>query len=510
NTRVIMNATSLTAVVLVLVAIKFHPSIQHAINRFISAIIRAHLARRYPVHHVDDNTPLPTLPYQWPDGQGDGAKFLHGQSNSERWERQFGAIYRLWSGMNPEVVLTRPEHIQAVFKDSHQHLKAKNNNSGYLLGELLGQCVGLVSQEQWQRVRAVMEKPFHRSASTTYLPLIRRRTEQYFQELWETRDLSRGLLDPADDLKLLPFLVVAEIVYGRLAPDVEAELRRLAPQRETLMKHVIQGGLSRFSWSRFLPTQANRELAAFRHRWLAFNELAHRRAVEQKLDAPIIDFFAARDVGQLTTPELLHTLDEMLYANLDVTIGGVSWNVIFLAAHQDIASRLHQEITHHRTSSSSDLDTYLLSNTTLLAACIEESARLRPLAAFSVPQAIPTPRTIGGYHFPAGTTFIIDSYALNIRNAYWGDDRHVYQPERFLARNPTQARYNFWRFGFGPRQCMGRFVASVVIRLVLVYLVEGYELGMVGEKGGVEEWGRNGEVWINHPDMKVQCVKRSM
>lgn len=410
--------------------------------------------------------------------------------------------------MNPEVVLTRPEHIKTVFKDSHQHLKAKNNNSGYFLGQLLGQCVGLVSQDQWTRVRAIMEKPFHRSTATAYIPLIRRRTQTFFQELWDTRDLSRGILDPADDLKLLPFLVVAEIVYGRLAPDVEQELRSLAPQREHLMKHVISGGISRFDWSQYLPTQANRDLAAFQKRWLAFNELAYRRAIEQNPDSPIVHFFTARDAGQISTAELLQTLDEMLYANLDVTIGGVSWNVVFLAAYRDVATQLREEIAHARANSfDGDLDAYILSSTTLLAACVEEAARLRPLAAFSVPQAIPTARTVGGFHFPAGTNFVIDSYALNIRNPYWGDNRHEYQPERFLARNMTQARYNFWRFGFGPRQCMGKFVASNVIREIMVQLVENYDLGMLKSEA-MDSWGRNPDVWINHPDMKLACTKR--
>ncbi|PLN76556.1 cytochrome p450 monooxygenase GliC [Aspergillus taichungensis] len=486
----------------VCIAIKFRTSISNAINKIISIVIRFHLSRRYPVHHVD-NTPLPTLPYQWPDSQGDGAKFLQGQSNSERWEKQLGPIYRLWSGMNPEVVLTRPEHIQAVFKDSHKHIKAKNNNSGHFLGQLLGQCVGLVSQDQWIRVRAIMEKPFHRSASTAYIPLIRRRTQSFFQELWDTRDISRGLLNPADDLKLLPFLIVAEIVYGRLAPEIENELRALAPQRENLMKYVMKGGLARFAWSQYLPTQANRELATFQQRWLAFNERALASALDQGLhDAPIVDFFAARDAGALSTAELLHTLDEMLYANLDVTIGGVSWNVVFLAAHRATAAQLRQEI-----ADADDLDAYILANSTLLAACAEEAARLRPLAAFSVPQAIPTARSVGGYHFPAGTNFVVDAYALNVRDPYWGDRRYEYRPERFRARSPTQARYHFWRFGFGPRQCMGRFVAGSVIREILVHLVENYDLGMICEET-MEAWGRDPEVWINHPDMQVRCVKR--
>ena len=53
--------------------------------------------------HIHDHTSLPTCPYRWPNGQGDVAKFLEGDKNSDLWEGQFGGIYRLWAGTTPEV-----------------------------------------------------------------------------------------------------------------------------------------------------------------------------------------------------------------------------------------------------------------------------------------------------------------------------------------------------------------------------------------------------------------------
>ncbi len=453
------------------------------------------------------------------------AKFLEGGENSGIWEKQFGSLYRIWSGMTPEVyvhfdhhkvphhltliriesVLTRPEHIQIVFKDSDKHYKAVNNNSGYLMSQILGQCVGLISRDQWRNVRAITEKPFLRSTATSYVDLIQRRTTRYFDELASSENMSRGLIDPAEDLKLLPFWVVAEIIYGALDADMEARLRDLAPQREALFRHVIQGGLARFKWSQYLPTEANRALADFRAKWHAFNLHARDRAVALNNNAPIIQMFEAVESGTVSLEQVHHTLDEMLYANLDVTLGGISWNLVFLASSPSTQTALLDEIAAH-SSTPENFTTYLLSSSTLLAACVSESARLRPLAAFSVPQSAPTPRTLSGYCFPARTNFVIDSYALNIRNPYWGPDRTVYRPERFLERKATEARYNYWRFGFGPRQCLGKYVADLIIRALLVRLVRGWELAELdGEKG---VWARDASCWINHPKMVLKCVER--
>lgn len=393
------------------------------------------------------------------------------------------------------------------------------------MSQILGQCVGLVSGKQWQNIRSVTEKAFSRVVTTGYVQLVEERMKSYFKELQTGGNLSRGLLDPAEDLKLLPFLIVAEVIYGKLSPELESQLRSIAPRREALFRHVINGGLARFPVSKYLPTKANRALAEFRSEWHAINKTAYDLAVSSGSNAPIISLYAAADEGIITHEQMYQTLDEMLYANLDVTLGGISWNVVFLAANRDVQHSLRAEVAAKReevvnTKEESDhpsnsvarktFDAYLFSSSTLLAASILESARLRPLAAFSVPQSAPTPRLVNGYLVPACTSFVIDSYALNIRNPFWGADSETYRPQRFLESRKgmaTEMRYNYWRFGFGPRQCMGKYLADLVIRMLLVELVEGFELDM-GREDRAGIWGRDRETWINHPKMLVKCERR--
>jgi hypothetical protein len=61
------------------------------------------LCWKHPVKKADNQTPFPTVPYRFPNGQGDAAKFLHGKENSVKWEREYGPLYRIWSGWTPEV-----------------------------------------------------------------------------------------------------------------------------------------------------------------------------------------------------------------------------------------------------------------------------------------------------------------------------------------------------------------------------------------------------------------------
>lgn len=399
-------------------------------------------------------------------------------------------------------VLTRPEHLQAVFHDSDKHSKALNNNSGYLMSQLLGQCVGLLSGNDWQSLRRVSEVPFLHRKMEAYISGIEQHVETCFAKLEQEGNLRNNLIHPAEDLKMLPFWVVAEIFYGDLTSELKDQLRVLVPLREDLFKHVIRGGLSRFSWMRFFPTEANKALAVFKQQWQIFNQTAYKHARLSASPPPIVPMFEAVVQGTITSEQLYQTLDEALFANLDVTTGGISWNPVFLAAYPDCQERLRAEVM---SNAPADFHKYLLSSSSYLAACISESSRLKPLAAFSVPQSAPTDRVIGGYVIPAGTNFIVDSYALNIRNKYWGPDPTVYRPDRFLKMSTVKSRYHFWRFGFGPRQCMGKYVADLIIRALLVYLVKNYRLGML-ETG--TEWQRSSESWITHPDLLLRCEKR--
>lgn len=318
------------------------------------------------------------------------------------------------------------------------------------MSQLLGKCVGLINPPSWNKVRAVTEVPFRHDAAVLHTEAVQRHVETHFSRLNERSDLSRGLIHPAQDLKMLPFWVVCEMFYGRLPEEYLARIGALAPPREQLMKYVIRGGLSRFSFSQWLPTEANRALKGFRGEWRQLNRDIIHFCQQHNHDSPILAMWRCVSSGEIDEDQWLQTLDEALFANLDVTTGGLSWNLVYLAAYPKAQERLRAEV--QEAISSGKMSEYLNRQTSLLQCCILESSRLKPLAAFSVPQSAPTNRVVDGYVVPANTNIVVDTYSLNINNEYWAPDNHTYRPERFMNGNRTELRYLFWRFGFGPRQ----------------------------------------------------------
>ncbi|KAJ5245481.1 cytochrome P450 oxidoreductase GliC, partial [Penicillium chrysogenum] len=473
------------------------------LNTIISAPINAYLCWKNPVKSLNKSKNIPTCPFQLPNGQGN-VKFAEGRAYSRKWASSFGQIYRIWAGTTPEVVLTRQEHMPIVFKDSHLHAKSVNFDAGWLFGELVGKAVGLLSGQDWNRVRDVFAPSFHRTKVDEFLPVMQRRVKQCLDELHTSPKVHADgtlTISPADDLRLLSFWVLCDILYGDMTPGMEANMLEIVSERERVWANVTAGGLSRLSIGRYLPTSSKRTLKLFRAHWYQFNRQACSRA-RRELNGipPVCAYYDAVEREELTEREMLDTMDEILFANLDVTIGSLSWVLIFMATHPKIQDQLREEIGNNSSQESPTLwDQYISGSSTLLMACLLESARLRPIASFSGAQSPPTDREVGSYVIPGGMNVTVDIHGLNTDDPSWGDDRDQFNPRRFLdAKSHSLFRYRLWRFGFGPRQCLGKYLADLFLKTLLAHIVENYRIEMKDASPvSLDDLKGNSAGWIN-------------
>ncbi|KAH7048233.1 putative cytochrome P450 oxidoreductase [Macrophomina phaseolina] len=492
-----------------------HPTFASTIDVYGRILLR--YGHRVP--HSAGQKPIPTARFTWPNGQGT-EKFFDGRNAALRWRDQFGPIYRIWSGFKPEIVLSKPSHVQQFYRDSHLHIKAKDNNSGWLFGELLGQCVGLVSQDRWRTLRQEVDPPFAPPAAAAHTRMLVRQAREYIGSLplivaassAEGGGQTAALLCPADDLKLCPFYMVAEIFFGRLSPQRRAALAALAPLREDLFKHAFRGGVNRYALGKHLPgSEARARLDEFQDRWHAFVREAYEAVQTAEVAAggkapPIVELWEAVERGRIPMVEFMQTLDESLYANLDVTTHAVAWNVILIAQHPEVQNEVRAEILQAATGDdrdSSSYERYINSNDTLLAACVVEAARVRPILPFSNPEAATDDKVIDGYLIPGGTDVIVDTHAINVANPFW-EDGEKYMPRRHMSLSKQQIRYNMWRYGFGPRQCLGKNVADRLLRAIIAETLTRMELRLP-QATGKQEFPLQDESWVGLPSTKVVC-----
>lgn len=253
--------------------------------------------------------------------------------------------------------------------------------------QLLGQCVGLISGSRWRRIKGAAEAPFLRTVVIHFTSLVREMTTEYLDGLEVDRrsgykanlpraesKIAEGIIHPISDLRLLPYLILARIIYRPLPAGLLDELISLTPIREAIFKDVIAGGASRFWITRYLPLASNKLLREYKTRWGAFNALARSQAATvstkktaneeatttpQSTSVPILPMYNSMDREEINEEELLQTLDEILRANLDVAMGGLSWTLIYLAANQSAQSKLRDETISMRNQSNNSNNNYI-------------------------------------------------------------------------------------------------------------------------------------------------------
>ncbi|KAB8070356.1 cytochrome P450 monooxygenase GliC2 [Aspergillus leporis] len=447
--------------------------------------------------------------WQWPNGQIVD-KFLLAKQCSFQWQR-YGPVYRIWAFATPEIVITSSEDIKSFYSDGHRHQKAESSNAGWLFRQVLGRCVGLINGEDWRHLRSHLENPLSYRATMARRERVFQQARDYIQndfpryandDYISSSSPRHLVVNPVTALQWFPFFHMAEVFYGSLSTSERAELQRIGQLRVEIFREVVQGGVvNRFGFlSRLLQTSASRLADQFLREWRNFNTRIYRRQLHSNEDAPIVSLWGAVEGNRLRATEVLHSLDESLFANLDVTTHVLTWAIVQLAQHSPKQDELREDIRAHATDSVK----YVNSKTTLLHYTFLEALRLRPVGAFSVPESSPEEKVLGGFCIPPNTDVVVDSYAVNVRNPFWGKNNLDFCPRRFENINPRELRYNLMTFGFGPRQCLGQHDAERTIKSLVYHLVNEYHFTLRGGQMVAGDLKIDDRNWVALSDVELE------
>ncbi|KAG0025585.1 hypothetical protein BGZ81_007067 [Podila clonocystis] len=117
-------------------------------------------------------------------------------------------------------------------------------------------------------------------------------------------------------------------------------------------------------------------------------------------------------------------------------------------------------------------------NLEYLAACINESMRLRTVAATGIPREVPEDTTMAGKLVPAGTIVLASTPSLHLSDEYF-PQADQYIPERWIPEEspfPPVQEFTFYPFSAGTRNCVGKNFAMMEMRLILAAIITQYNI----------------------------------
>jgi cytochrome P450 len=179
------------------------------------------------------------------------------------------------------------------------------------------------------------------------------------------------------------------------------------------------------------------------------------------------------DGSHMTDAQLRDEVMTLFLAGHETTALALSWSWYLLATHPEAEQKFHaelREVLGGRAPNVSDLPR--LKYTEMIA---KEAMRLYP-PAYAVGREAIEETEIGGYRVPKGTQLFAFQWVTH-RDPRYFDEPDAFRPERW-SNGEQVAKYAYFPFGAGPRQCIGNYFAMMEVVLLLATIGQRFRFSL--------------------------------
>nr|AWD38968.1 cytochrome P450 family 96 subfamily A polypeptide 146 [Descurainia sophia] len=193
---------------------------------------------------------------------------------------------------------------------------------------------------------------------------------------------------------------------------------------------------------------------------------------------------------------LRDTMLAFILAGRDTTASALTWFFWLLSENPQVVANIRQEINTNlprkttggcgpeRPSYGDSME--FLNKLVYLHGALYEAMRLYPPVPFERLSPIKPDKLPSGHEVDASMKILIFVYALGRMNAIWGHDALEFKPERWVSMTGGLIEvpsFKFFSFNAGPRACLGKKLAMIQMKTVVVEILQNYDIQVVeGQK----------------------------
>ena len=388
--------------------------------------------------------------------------------------RRYGDVVSMRFGTRRVYLLSHPDDVTLVFQD-RDHVYGKSAPAARIR-PLFGESLTTIDGERWRRQRELM-RPAFQPREVGFWPAVMARAIAEMLDRWRCIAARGEAMDACREMRDLSRTIIVRGLFGEVAPT---RARLVGQALDLALEDADRRLWSTFGWLD-VPTPAQRRVRdALRTVDSFVRELVEQasrgKTRPETLLAVLLDSRDAETGRRMGHQELRDELKALLVAGHTTTTSALGWTWYVLSEHGEARQRLQRElrtVLAGRAPTAGDLPALVY--TRML---IEEVLRLYPPTWLTA--RAPLHETwIHGYRIPVGSMVLLSPFVTQRRPDVW-EQPERFDPERFTPEHSkSRPRFAYFPFGGGPRSCIGSWLATVMVQLVVGTVASRFDLTLV-------------------------------
>ncbi|PIA50722.1 hypothetical protein AQUCO_01200150v1 [Aquilegia coerulea] len=385
------------------------------------------------------------------------------------WTKLYGRNFLSWHGDRPELHVTEPDLIKEVLLNKNGVYK-KSVGEKYM-HKVMGDGLGIAEGKKWMTQRKLANHAFQIEKLKHMVPTIVG-SVQNMLEKWSYHEGKE--IDVHEEFRILTSDVLSKTAFGSSYVEGQKIFEKLGRLLSLLLNY-------------YTNSEADELEKEIRE---SFMQIIRKRI--EKKDSGELNYYGSDYLGLLvaanqeTDEEKKVTIDTLIdecktayFAGQDTTMALLSWVIFVLAIHTDWQEKARKEVfdlfdDKHPTTSDNNL-----AKMKIMTMIVNETFRLYP-PALTLRRLVPCEVRLGKILLPPQSHIVIPTLVGHTDPQIWGEDVHVFRPDRFaegVAKAATKTNV-FLPFGMGPRICVAQNFAGTEAKLALSMILQRYSFSL--------------------------------
>ncbi|KAK1416213.1 hypothetical protein QVD17_32002 [Tagetes erecta] len=396
------------------------------------------------------------------------------QPHIHSWLHIYGKNILYWQGPQAELVVTEPELLKKIM--SVREISMGRPDGGPILNKLIGDGLLLSHGNKWVKQRKVATQAFNGERLKNMVPAMVESAKTMLQR-W--KDVGAKEMEVCEEFRMLASEVIARTAFGSNYEDGKQVFQKLKALRLLVSKISYKVRLAGFG--RIFKDKEDVEAEKLQAdiRYLIMQMIRNRETTIFLGDET--DYLGSLlkaqhdndDSYKLSIQDIIDDCKSFYAAGHGTTFPLLSWVTLLLAIHTEWQEKAREEV--HEIFGNQNPSLEGLARLKIMGMIINETLRLYPPGITTNRRVLKQTR-VGNLILPQNINLQILTLALHLDPEIWGEDAHLFKPERFsgVANVVNNNPGAFLPFGYGPRMCVGSNFAINEAKITLSMILQRY------------------------------------